>query len=698
MSDQFLRTILEDVFDRAYDPDAGVMRLTALTEVLLGILEEADESDAPQVAYFRSDVRRSMAEVHGYAYDVEDDVIQLFYILDATEDVNLLDAIEARHTSKDHLDRAFKRLDTFAVYAETVDASGIEESQPVRELIDLIKSARRDELSVELFVITTGIVADRALAVVADQTPKRHVWDLERLQRACGSRRDGTITVDLAGEFGCTLPCLVLPQNTEGVQVLLTCMPGSLLARVYNRYRSGLLERNVRSFLQFTGKVNKGIRNTLLLEPHRFLSFNNGLSATAGAVDLDVGPDGTGRLRTLRDFQIVNGGQTTATIASCQRRDGADLAGVMVAMKLTVVPENMLAALVPQISRYANTQNRIEDADFSANAPWHIEIERLSRGTWLAATNAAPRGTRWFYERSRGQYADEVNACGTPARKRVFRTENPPSQKFTKTDLAKYLLSWEQFPAIVSRGAQKCFVFFMTRLSAASERTPVLDDFKQIVVLGILFRFTERLHTEMGFQGYRANAVTYAIARLSHEMGIRLDADSIWSRQTVTESIASALKLILPAVRDVIEHPPAGQRNVTEWCKKDACWHAVLARTIDTEIGSEVVGGELELRDATIDAASGQGIDLAARIPADVWFATEKWTKDNDALQPWQRRLAYSLGRVASNKKQPTPKQAKQGLLLLYEAISLGFISDGITSALMRDLNAWRAGNRVNRS
>jgi hypothetical protein len=238
----------------------------------------------------------------------------------------------------------------------------------------------------------------------------------------------------------------------------------------------------------------------------------------------------------------------------------------------------------------------------------------------------------------------------------------------------------------------------MTRLSAAKESAPVLDDFKQIVVLGILFRFTERLHTEMGFQGYRANAVTYAIARLSHEMGMRLDADSIWSRQTVTESIESALKLILPAVRDVIEHPPAGQRNVTEWCKKDACWHTVLARTIDTKIGSEFVGGQREPRDATIDAASGQGIDLAARIPADVWFTTEKWTKDNDVLQPWQRRLAYSLGRVASNRKKPTPKQAKQGLTLLYEAISRGFISDGITNALMRDINAWRAENRGNRS
>src|SRR5207249_354780 len=221
--------------------------------------------------------------------------------------------------------------------------------------------------------------------------------------------------------FGQSLPCLVMPRADDGIQVLLSSMPGKILAEIYKTYRGRLLERNVRSFLQFTGKVNRGIRDTLLNSPGRFLAYNNGISATAASVDLEDVGAGLARIRAVRDFQVVNGGQTTASIASCMRRDGADLSLVDVPMKLTVVPPAALDDLVPLISKYANTQNRIQEADFSANHPWHIALERLSRATWTRPTEIAPRGTRWYYERSRGQYADEVAAQATPAGRRALR-------------------------------------------------------------------------------------------------------------------------------------------------------------------------------------------------------------------------------------------------------------------------------------
>src|SRR5262249_25127591 len=283
----------------------------------------------------------------------------------------------------------------------------------------------------------------------------------------------------------------------DGLQVLLTCIPASILAEIYSIHRAALLERNVRSFLQFTGKVNKGIRATVLSEPQRFLPYNNGLSATAGEVVLDLLPGGIGQIRIVRDFQIVNGGQTTATLASCMRRDRADLAAASVAMKLTIVPRGLLDGLVPQISRCANTQNRIQDSDFSANDPWHITIERLSRNTWTRATPDAPRGTRWFYERSRGQYADALASCQTPAGRRQFRSANPWFRKFTKTDLAKFILSWDQYPNVVSRGAQKCFMYFESQMAHSPRGTPDEADFKKIVALGMLFRSAEKLYNEM---------------------------------------------------------------------------------------------------------------------------------------------------------------------------------------------------------
>src|SRR5262249_6850561 len=251
---------------------------------------------------------------------------------------------------------------------------------------------------------------------------------------------------------------------------------------------------------------------------------------------------------------------------------------------LTVVPRGLLDGLVPQISRCANTQNRIQDSDFSANDPWHIAIERLSRNTWTRATPGAPRGTRWFYERSRGQYAGALAACQTPAVRRQFRAENPPAGKFTKTDLAKFILSWDQYPAVVSRGAQKCFMYFASQLAQTQRGTPGEADFKRIVALRILFRAAEKLYTEMEFQAYRANVVTYSIARLSHECRRHIDVDAIWKEQSIPEKLLNALKVIIPGVREVITNPPSSQRNVGEWCKKDECWSAVLNRPIQVEL------------------------------------------------------------------------------------------------------------------
>jgi hypothetical protein len=40
--------------------------------------------------------------------------------------------------------------------------------------------------------------------------------------------------------------------------------PAALLVRIYERYGARLLERNVRSFLQARGKINREIRETIL--------------------------------------------------------------------------------------------------------------------------------------------------------------------------------------------------------------------------------------------------------------------------------------------------------------------------------------------------------------------------------------------------------------------------------------------------
>ncbi len=379
------------------------------------------------------------------------------------------------------------------------DRHDIEQSLPAAELAEMVRGASANGVRLVLQVLTTGRLTDRAIAAGDGRDAECEVSDVVRLMRVLGGVRDGTTDVDFESDHGGPLPCLVTPPAADGLRVLLTCLPDELLAAVYNRHRSALLERNVRTFLQFAGKVSKCIRDTLLNEPQRFLPYNSGLSATAREVNLTEGESGVGRIRSAVDFQIVNGAQTTASIAAAARRAKADLSDVVVPMKLTVVPASRIDELVPKISRYANTQNRVQDSDFSANEPWHVGVERLSRDTWPKPTEAAPRVARWFYKRSRGQYRDELAACGTTATRKRFRAENPPSQKLTKTDLAKYLSSWDQYPHVVSRGAQKCFLDFMQRLGSAARRHPKPEEFRRYVALAILFRRAERLRGEMDY-------------------------------------------------------------------------------------------------------------------------------------------------------------------------------------------------------
>jgi hypothetical protein len=687
---RLLDQLRSDAFDIANDPEIGGLRIPAQVRAILDRLEEAGVCADGQVAYYRHERANVFAEAHAYACDTEDDVISIFYLVDANEDVPLGDSVAVSAVSKDAINRGFRRLEAFVKLAETGGATDIDPSRPAAELLELVRSAKSGNQTVVLNVLATGVVSERAATSESQRGFEREVWDLSRLARTCGGDGDDRPSIDFAAEFGQSLPCLVTPDAEDGLRVFMTWITGDVLAAVYNTYRSRLLERNVRSFLQFTGKVNKGIRETLIHQPERFLSYNNGLSATASVVDLEDVGTGLARILSVNDFQIVNGGQTTASIASCARRDRADVSGVLVAMKLTVVPQDRLDEVVPLISKFANTQNRIQEADFSANHPWHIELEHLSRNTWTKPSSARPRGTRWFYERSRGQYADELGNQSTPAGRRRFRSENPTAQKFTKTDLAKYVLSWDQQPAVVSRGAQKCFVEFMNRIQRERRSPPDATEFRRIAGLAILFRRAERLYGEMGYQGYRAQVVTYSVARLSHALARTLPWADIWESEDVPDSIRESLATIIVGVRGVITQPPSN-RNITEWCKREDCWSAVLglpiaATSSGAQAGTRTGGGADQPTNADATVAA------VAAIPSDVWFAASKWAKETGTLLPWQRGLSYSLGGLAARGAQPTPKQAIQGRKLLLDAIRLGFGHDGLTAEMVGGLGSAAPG------
>jgi hypothetical protein len=377
------------------------------------------------------------------------------------------------------------------------------------------------------------------------------------------------IVIDLPLTYGQSVPCLEMPVGQDNYAACLAIFPGSVLAQIYCDHGPRLLERNVRAFLQATGGVNKGIRETIRNEPGRFLAYNNGISATASRVEYVTRSDGQRAIGIIHDFQIVNGGQTTASLHRAMVKDRVDLAQVQVQAKITIVDHDRMTEMVPLISRYANRQNKIEEADLAANEEFHVRLQRMSQRHY---TPALPQ-TLWFYERARGQYKDEESRATTPAKRKKFRELSPPRQKFTKTDVAKFVLTWEQLPQIVSRGNQKNFAYFSVWMA---ERGGIAVDaivFQRLVALNILFQATKKLVQH--FPAYRANIMTYSLAWLSHATSKQLDLNRIWKDQEVLEELRNLLSQIVNEVRGIIVTAPAGA-NVTEWCKRDLARDQIL--------------------------------------------------------------------------------------------------------------------------
>src|SRR5690606_17809581 len=149
---------------------------------------------------------------------------------------------------------------------------------------------------------------------------------------------------------------------------------------------------------------------------------------------------------------------------------------------------------------------------------FHVRLDELSQRIW-----APGERNRWFYERARGQYQVAKAKDGTtPAKKKAFIEATPPSQKFTKTDLAKYQHSWNQLPHIVSRGAQKNFVAFMDAIGKNGPREPDEAWYRAAIATAILFKRAEKVARELEITPYRANVLTYTVALLSFKTQRRI--------------------------------------------------------------------------------------------------------------------------------------------------------------------------------
>ena len=645
-------------------------REDGFTQIILEVLQDLGQVTDPDLCYLDRKLGRYAVKLNAWSFYEDDlrlDLITTIY--------NGLSGADSVPTGE-LLQASRRALRTFKVAKDPVYM----EMEPASAAYDMMLRLHdiHDQVErIRIVVLADGSAGDME-AEQEKEAPETsvEVWDLRRLFRAETSGLTyESLTVDLEERLGSPLPCLTTPVlNGADYDAYLAVLPGELLYSLYHEYGPRLLELNVRSFLQARGKVNRGLRDTLQKEPSRFLAYNNGISATAEEIELVRLPDGGRGIRSMKGLQVVNGGQTVASIHRAKNRDKIDLSQVFVQAKITRVEADLIDALVPQISRYANTQNRVNEADFSANHPYHVKIQQLSETVW-----APGEQDRWFYERARGQYqVAKAREGTTPARTRRFNEMTPNQQKFDKVMLAKYVNSWDQLPHIVSRGSQKNFVEFMVRLTKEHGDTwePDVAYYKELIARAIIYKRAEKVARMHKFPGYRANAVSYTVALISYRTAGRVNLKGIWDRRDCSQALADTLYMWMPEVWGEFTRS-AGERNVTEWCKKEECWRSVqtLGLSLPVELESELasgqplptVGDSEEQQGKGLNAEDRENIARVMQVPAEDWVHLTGWGARTSLLEPWQIGIATTLATYAAIgwTKVPSKKQAKQGVTML---------------------------------
>jgi hypothetical protein len=638
----FSRTFHDEIRAEAHALEA--LREEVFVQKMGDILEDYGEIETLVPCSYRA----TGMKVDGYCYDDEfkDFILVASYFLDETE------PSRSKVTNSD-VSREMKKITTFLEKCLKGAHKKIEISNEAYDLAKLIYECRDDIRNVKFVLITDGIAPKSPSEVEALDgiDVSRTVWDVER---TCHFYRTGEreqISIDFSEYCGGPLQCVVREEGNQIYTTYLGFIPGKALADMYALWGIKMLDMNVRVFLSARGNVNKGIRKTIIENPEMFCAYNNGITVFARGVTLTE--EGSG-LVNANDFQIVNGGQTTASLYHTRKKDKADLDKVNVQMKLTVIhDEAQIDKLVPLISEYSNTQNKVQTADLAANEAPHPEIQAVSKAIPAPDPTGGSQQTYWFYERARGSYEEFRNLTAkTPAQKKLFDTLNPKKQKFDKIKFAKVWNSYLRLPHIVSMGGQKNFGRFNEWLREQKEEEWT-SFFRKTVSLMILWNEMERMVRRNKFQGYHHNIVAYSLSWLFHLTDSRLDLEKIWQKQSAAESLFIALDNMSHIVN---EHIRDTSLNVTEYCKKKECWEKLLEKLFALPAG---------IKDEYISGKSGNGyspsieseevaVMFCKEKGGQLWFDLSKWLKERDFLTPKARSQCFNMGRTLQKGKEPS--------------------------------------------
>ena len=650
--------------DKDYDQE--------LAEAILEYLEDNGEVNAPEICTFQ----KTRTRITAYDYNDEAESLDLFYLVKAD---TLLGKV-----NNNKVQQGFNYLMSFyreAMSGTLLKAVNVENTDEIAEVAKLVQSTKGCINQLRVYVITNGLTDPSAVpssveSEFNDFIIEYNVWDMQRVYQQHNIRAGKEkVEIDFPTEYNTELQCLKMSEENPYVDAYMAIIPGLTLAKIYKKYQQILLEKNVRTFLQFKGKVNKGIRKTLREQPDMFFSYNNGISTTAKDIDVKE-EEGSLYITRLYDWQIVNGGQTTASIAASLNDREVEMSKVFVPMKISVIRDiENSDDIVKAISTSANSQTAIKNSDFSANEPYLIDLEKYSRSEWVPNGNNKPI-CKWYFERTRGQYLDQL-AQLSGYNEKSFKIEYPKSQKITKTDIAKYEACWNMQPYFVCRGAEQNYSTFVADIKR--ERPLVTANYyKHLIAKGILFDTIDSIVKSKKLGGYKANMNAYIMSSISFLSDKSLDLTYIWENQVVQQSVIDKIEELLPMIWNHLtgaNSASSQSSNVGEWSKKPECWNRLKLKLGEYEkFGSELMQSETNEDGSYLNEAQQNRIKEAEAIDSNYWFGLANWAKSRDLLSPLERKAAFNFGTMRSrNRAFKTLKQAQFALKIVEKAEELGY-------------------------
>lgn len=661
--------------------ESGSPQLAFTQYVLNEMCEKANLGEATTcyAAIHNDTTHNVMGEIYGYAKSINGETVSLFYTIYDTASIDEPQSIPAE---KYH--QAIARLQGYYNAAISGRCNEMEPSADDYDICKYIYENDEDITNVRLFVISNGTIRQNLKTPkerIKDKTVKYATWDINTIYKNTHSGADHMfVDIDLFDDddFKFKIPFIEMESPIERYQTYIAMLPGEFVYNLYDNFNTDLLQSNVR-FFKGKNKCNKEIINTLKTKPHRFLAYNNGLTATASDVLIEKTEDQQmGYLRYIENFQILNGGQTTASIYFAKKwNPEIDLNTVFVQMKLIVLQEN-LEDFHPLITKYSNTQTKIDPSDYSTNNPFNQKLQELSRT--IIAPDVEEKGniSHWYYERVSGQYDQDLNRIKDKPGKDKFKSENPISQRFDKKDLGRVYTAWHQHPDISILGPQKCYPEFIKKFENTVPDNMFFEDF---VATLIIFRYMEKKNPVfLEFHQLKAQMTVYTLAMLYHVTNGNISLYKIWQNQDLSDNLKTFVDNLAKQLYEKLSADKPETVTFRDFCKSSKTWDATKKYTLSLDISSitddfKTKNEDVARKEMGRNITESERKDVE-RLGVQFWDGLSRL--DTELFTEIEYQLMQQIVQSFSTGKQLTPVQIYEGKQLIKKYESSGISKEVI--------------------